>query len=192
LPRYDGSTAVQTFAAMRIKGAMIDECREANVMPRKVQVRLGRILAAERALAQQLGRKPTEAEIEAACQMTRSEFLDAQAFRTATHHVSVLTTFKSSEVDGVDAPKVTDPKSPAPTLGVDRLSLLRQTLRGLSKRERLIILGYYFEEHTMKQIGQDLDLSESRVSQMHSQMIEQLRESHRRRSPELFDLARAS
>lgn len=192
LPRYDGSTQIQTFAALRVKGAMIDECRDANVVPRLVQNRLSQILAAEKQLAQELGRKPTQAEIEAACQMSRADYLDAQSFRTATHHVSIVPTFKSNDMAEVEAPTEMDAKAPAPTLSSDRQSLLQKILKGLSKRERLIILGYYFEEHTMKQVGQDLDLSESRVSQMHSRMLEQLRDHHRQRAPELFELARAS
>jgi RNA polymerase sigma factor for flagellar operon FliA len=192
LPRYDGSTAITTFGALRVKGAMIDECREANVVPRLVQNRLSKILTAEKELAQQLGRKATAAEIEAACQMSRADFLDAQQFRTATHHVSIVPTFKSNEMGEVEVPTETDAKAPAPTLSSDRQSLLQKILKGLSTRERLLILGYYFEEHTMKQVGQALDLSESRVSQMHSRMLEQLRDHHRDQAPELFELARAS
>lgn len=192
LPRYDGSTLIQTFAALRVRGAMLDQCRHASIMPRQVQQRLGRIIAAERRLAHELGRRPTEPEIEQATGLTRAEYLDAQTFRAASHRVSIVPTFKSNEMEEVEVPTEMDAKAPQPMKQNDRHSLLRETLRGLSQRERLLILGYYIEGQTMKQIGRDLDLSESRVSQMHSRLLEQLREHHRHQAPELFELARAS
>lgn len=192
LPRYDGRCSVTTFALLRVKGAMIDECRQASVVPRLVQQRVAKILSAEKRLGQELGRRPTEAEIESACGLTREEFVEALRFRRAAHEVAIIPTFRTDENSDVEVPSEGDDKSPAPTISQNRLALLRRTLKGLSKRERLLILGYYFEENTMKEVGEHLDLSESRVSQMHSELVERLRDRHRPHAPELFELARAS
>ena len=79
---------------------------------------------------------------------------------------------------------IEDKKGEDPTGGIQKRDIMRMVTKGLNRNERLIIILYYYEELTMKEIGQTLGLSESRVSQMHSSIVQRLKEQLRRRRPE--------
>jgi RNA polymerase sigma factor FliA len=85
-----------------------------------------------------------------------------------------------SELDVLD-----DRRSEDPTRRAQKNDLLRLVTRGLNRVERLILILYYYEEMTMKEVGATLDLSESRVSQMHSSLMQRLQEQLGPRRPEL-------
>ncbi len=177
----------ETYCAARIRGAILDELRSMDWVPRLVRSRAHKVGDAGRKLEAQLGRKPTDKELAKAMRLPVAEFRKLQRDAKAVGVVSLsrkwFETDSNRDVCEIDV--LEDARSDDPLQAVERKDVRELVTRGLSRAERLIILLYYFEEMTMKEIGQTLDLSESRVSQMHSAILERLRTQLERRKKEL-------
>ena len=98
--------------------------------------------------------------------------LDAKAVNLVSLNKKWSETDSSKEVSEIDI--LEDHKGEDPTRRVQKTDLMRLVTKGLNRKERLIIILYYYEQMTMKEVGATLDLSESRVSQMHSSLVERL------------------
>jgi len=177
----------ETYCAPRIRGAILDELRSMDWVPRLVRSRAHKVNEAARKLEAQLGRKPTDKEMAKAMRLKLSEFRKMQRDARAVGVVSLsrkwFETDSNRDVCEIDV--LEDKLTDNPFRAVERKDVKDLVTRGLSRAERLIVLLYYFEEMTMKEIGQTLDLSESRVSQMHSAILERLRHQLERRKKEL-------
>ena len=156
-------------------------------VPRLVRSRAHKVGDAARRLEAQTGVKPTAKELAKAMKLPMAEFQKMQRDAKAVGLVSLsrkwFETDSSRDVCEIDV--LQDQRSEDPVRSAQRRDVKDLVTRGLSRAERLIILLYYFEEMTMKEIGQTLDLSESRVSQMHSAILERLRSQLERRKKEL-------
>ena len=122
--------------------------------------------------------------------MDMDEFIRLQRDANATSLVSLST--KCGDGDGerdvCEIDVIKDNRSEDPLIEAQKRDLKSLLTKGLTRAERLIIVLYYYEEMTMKEIGATLDLSESRVSQMHSSLVERLREQLASRRPEFATL----
>ena len=167
----------ETFCAARIRGAILDSLREKDWVPRLVRARAHKLNEARQALLIDLGREPTDKELCEHMQMPKDEFERLVRDATATGIVSLnrkcYETDTSKDICEIDI--VQDARSDDPTTMAQGEDLKRLVTKGLSTNERLIVLLYYYEEMTMKEIGAALELSESRVSQMHSAIMTRLR-----------------
>ena len=177
----------ETYCAPRIRGAILDELRSVDWVPRLVRSRAHKLDAATRSLEAEFGRKPTERELAKTMKITLSEFRklrrDARAIGVVSLNRKWFETDGMKDVREIDV--LEDRRSEDPFQAVQRKDIKELVTRGLSRAERLIIILYYFEEMTMKEIGEALDLSESRVSQMHSAILERLRNQLDKRQKEL-------
>jgi RNA polymerase sigma factor for flagellar operon FliA len=177
----------ETYCAPRIRGAILDELRSMDWVPRLVRSRAHRLKEAMQALEAELGRRPADRELAKALKLPMGEFRKLQRDAHAVGLVSLsrkwFETDSNKDVREIDV--LEDKRSDNPFRAVQRKDIKDLVTRGLSRAERLIIILYYFEEMTMREIGETLDLSESRVSQMHSAILSRLRHQLDKRQKEL-------
>jgi RNA polymerase sigma factor for flagellar operon FliA len=177
----------ETYCAPRIRGAILDELRSLDWVPRLVRSRCAKLLRIREQLKYLLGREPTESETAEWLRMTPEEYEKVRKAAWAVTQVSLSRkhgeTDSNREVCEIDV--LEDKHGRDPVRDLQRKDLRDLLTRGFSRAERLILVLYYYEEMTMKEIGQILDLSESRVSQMHSAILERLKEQFEERQKEL-------
>ena len=173
----------ETYCVPRIRGAMLDELRTMDWVPRLVRSKASKINNARKKLETKLGRAPTVVEISEVLELTVKEtekmMSDANAVGLISLNKKWYETDSYKDVREIDI--LEDKKGEDPTRRIQKNDLMRLVTKGLNRNERLIIILYYYEELTMKEIGATLDLSESRVSQMHSSIVQRLQQQLGRR-----------
>jgi RNA polymerase sigma factor FliA len=173
----DRGVKFETFCTQRIRGAIFDELRAMDWVPRLVRSRTAKVEKARKALEMQLGRKPTDKEISAQLAVSGSEYQklckDSRPVGVVSLNRKWFETDSSKDVREIDV--IEDTRQDNPLDEVQRTDLRVLITKGLTRAERLIVILYYYEEMTMKEIGLTLDLSESRVSQMHSSILARLK-----------------
>jgi RNA polymerase sigma factor for flagellar operon FliA len=176
----------ETYCVPRIRGAMLDELRTMDWVPRLVRSKASKLGEATKTLEAKLGRHPTEQELAEQLQIPIPELermiIEANAVNLISLNKKWYETDSYKDVREIDI--LEDKKGEDPTRRVQKSDLMRLVTKGLNRNERLIIILYYYEELTMKEIGATLDLSESRVSQMHSSIVQRLQSQLGRRRPE--------
>ncbi len=176
----------ETYCVPRIRGAMLDELRTMDWVPRLVRSKASKLNAAIKNLETRLGHHPNEIEMAEEMQITVPELekmiVDANAVNLISLNKKWYETDSYKDVREIDI--LEDKKGEDPTRRVQQNDLMRLVTKGLNRNERLIIILYYYEELTMKEIGATLHLSESRVSQMHSSIVQRLQNQLGRRKPE--------
>ena len=177
----------ETYCAPRIRGAILDELRSMDWVPRLVRSRSSQVDQARKRLQMGLGRNPTDDEIKAELGVDDEEFdkirKDAGAVQTVSLSRKWFETDSNKDVREIDVLK--DARQVNPLTAVQKRDLKDLITKGLSRAERLIVILYYYEEMTMKEIGTTLDLSESRVSQMHSSILARLKAQMAHRTKEM-------
>jgi len=176
---FDASRGIKfkTYCTTRIRGAILDELRSQDWVPRLVRLKAHKLARAPRQLEGELGRMPHQAELAIAMELSISEL---QAHR---HEASAKTIFSLSEKwdDGDDDKEMEkveileDKKGHDPVSSLHNNDLMDVITRALTKKERLILVMYYREGLTMREIGEILQLTESRVCQIHSNVMARLR-----------------
>ena len=173
----DRGVKFETYCAPRIRGAILDELRSMDWVPRLVRSRAAKLDTASKQLETELGRAPTNEELAHRLQIPMAEFdkmsKDASAVGVVSLSRKWFETDSNKDVREIDV--LEDKRGADPVREIQRKDLKELITKGLSRAERLIIILYYFEEMTMKEIGATLDLSESRVSQMHSSILARLK-----------------
>lgn len=176
----------ETYCVPRIRGAMLDELRTMDWVPRLVRSKATKMEEARKTLEAQLGRPPSADELAEKIGVSLQELNKMVGESTAVTQVSLnkkwYETDSYKDVREIDI--LEDKKAIDPTNRIQNRDLMRLVTKGLNRNERLIIILYYYEDMTMKEIGSTLDLSESRVSQMHSSIVNRLQSQLSQRRPE--------
>jgi RNA polymerase sigma factor for flagellar operon FliA len=173
----------ETFAVARIKGAIIDELRSLDWVPRSVRARAREVEKAHAELEARLQRTPTDEEMAERLEMTVHEFENAllDIANSSVLALDDLWTFADPEggggqisvLDTIQDPAAVDPHAEAEASALkDRLA---DAIESLPERERLVIALYYYENLTLREIGEVLGVTESRVSQLHTKAVLGLR-----------------
>ncbi|TWT31266.1 RNA polymerase sigma factor FliA [Posidoniimonas corsicana] len=182
----DRGVKFETYCVPRIRGAMLDELRSMDWVPRLVRSKASKLNEAVKKLEAKHGRSPTEIELAEHMGLSVQELekmiQEANAVNLISLNKKWYETDSYKDVREIDI--LEDKKGEDPTRRVQKSDLMRLVTKGLNRNERLIIILYYYEELTMKEIGATLDLSESRVSQMHSAIVQRLQGQLGRRRPE--------
>jgi len=176
--RFDEGRGIkfETFAERRVRGAMIDALRR-DAWPRGVRRVRRELEAAREELRRELGAEPTLADL-----ARRVGTDEARLERTIVRINTIESTSPIANLEGLDSASLPAVLVPSEPPSPDRLfeqSEVRARMRGalahLPARERRIVALYYFQEATMKQIGDAIGVNESRVSQLHARAIDRLR-----------------
>jgi len=186
LRNYDPAcgTCFETYARLRVRGAMLDELRRMDWVPRTVHEKARKLQDTIGQVEQRLGRVPTDAEIAKALNISLTEYSELLAeIRPATFVCLDAT----CSIDGADASSVRDvipdPDADGPVELASRNELkeiILQRLKDLPETQRKVLALYYGEDLHLREIAELLGLTESRICQIHSQAILAIRSYLRR------------
>ncbi|MCA9558872.1 MAG: FliA/WhiG family RNA polymerase sigma factor [Myxococcales bacterium] len=174
----------EAYAEFRIKGAMLDELRSYDFMSRTARGKANKLERSRQRLENQLGRQPSVAEL---AEDTGLDASDVETVLASTGQVAFLTLEDLSAIaaDATDVPwELLSQARPDDPFGHTFFRELREALvealEGLPERLKLVMSLYYYNELNFKEIGRVLDLTESRISQLHTQAVQTLRKRLRK------------
>jgi RNA polymerase sigma factor FliA len=183
IERFDPDRDIkfETYAIARIKGSIIDELRSMDWVPRSVRARARDIERAIGDLESRLTRAPTDEEIATKLGITEEEFQDSllEISRSSIAALDELWASPGSSgdavalIDTIEDPTAAEPQSAMAHTEVREA--LGEAISRLPEREKLVVTLYYYEELTLREIGEVLGVTESRVSQLHTKAILRLK-----------------
>ncbi|HYD79778.1 MAG TPA: RNA polymerase sigma factor FliA [Paucimonas sp.] len=186
ISRYEDNHGAQfeTYAVQRIRGAMLDELRSSDWLPRSVRQNMRKVEEAMNLLQQRLGRPPQESEVARQLKMSLAEYQDLLT-EGGGHQLVYYEDFHDGDehehfLDRYCADLTSDPLQALLNSGF-RAAVV-QAITALPEREKILMGLYYEQEMNLKEIGAVMGVSESRVSQLHSQAIARLRAFLRERA----------
>ena len=182
IERFDPERDIkfETYAISRIKGSIIDELRSMDWVPRSVRARARDIERAIAELERKMMRAPNDEEIAGKLGITEEEFQES-LLEISRSSIAALDELWTSSVSGDPVALIDtleDPDAPEPQAAMSQTELreaLEEAIARLPEREKLVVTLYYYEELTLREIGEVLGVTESRVSQLHTKAILRLK-----------------
>ena len=178
ITRYEETHGAQfeTYAVLRIRGAMLDELRNSDWLPRSMRQNMRKIEAAMSALQQKLGHPPTESEVAKSLKLSLADYQDMLS-DGGGHQLVYYEDFHDSEGNDsfLDRYAVDDADPLRSLMEGDFRQAVIDAIDALPPREKILMGLYYEEELNLKEIGAVMGVSESRVSQLHTQAVARLR-----------------
>jgi len=176
----DKNVKFKTYAVTRIRGAIFDELRSIDWVPRSVRQKTREVEDAIGSLEARLGRTASDQEIAGALGLSEEEYLKTLQKISGTSMLSINEVWYSGDEndkvsigDSIESPASLNPEVIAERDEIRRVIV--EAINELPDKEKKILVLYYFEDLTLKEIGQVLDVTESRVSQLHTKAIMRLR-----------------
>ena len=178
IDKFDSMKAVkfETYASLRIRGAILDQIRKMDWIPRTIRQKQKKIDAAMKEIESATGRAATDEEIAASLGITEEDYIDWQSQMKITGVVS-LNEFMESGSE-IPADQSNQHRFESPEEVVEKAELkqtLEKALELLTEKEKKVILLYYYEDLTLKEISNVLEVSESRISQLHTRALQKMK-----------------
>ncbi len=178
ITRYEETHGAQfeTYAVLRIRGAMLDELRNSDWLPRSMRQNMRKIEAAMSALQQKLGHSPTESEVAKSLKLSLADYQDMLS-DGGGHQLLYYEDFHDSEGNDsfLDRYAINDADPLRSLMDGDFRQAVIDAIDALPPREKILMGLYYEEELNLREIGAVMGVSESRVSQLHTQAVARLR-----------------
>jgi RNA polymerase sigma factor for flagellar operon FliA len=171
----------ETYAGHKIRGAILDELRALDWVPRSVRQKSRELQKVFTVLENRIGRIPYDDEVCEEMNISLSEYEDLLSEVTPTTIISLEESMPergsdSKELKIIDSIEDPGSSNPLKELGFTEIKeILKETIANLPEKEKLVVALYHYEELTLKEIGVVLDITESRVSQIHSKAVLKLR-----------------
>jgi RNA polymerase sigma factor for flagellar operon FliA len=183
ITKFDPSLGVrfETYCVARIRGAILDSIRALDWVPRLIRHKSHQLDRVVRELAAELHREPKDEEIAARLNMTSQQFSDLQRELDMKAQILVEGCAQDGQEDRdpMRLEMIENQREEEPTRELQREEIRNLALQGLGGKERTVVEQYYFQGRSMKQIGDDLRLSESRICQIHSEVLALLKRKFR-------------
>lgn len=183
ISKFDPQVGVrfETYCVPRIRGAMLDSIRAIDWVPRLIRNKNHQYERLVRELAAKLGREPSEEEIAKRLKMSMEKLRKLRKELDVKAQISIEGghSDNADERDLLRLEMLEDRTEVEPTRELQREEIREMALRGLHPNEKHVVERYYFEGQSMKQIGAELNLSESRICQIHAQVLDVLRKKFR-------------
>lgn len=178
IDKFDSAKAVkfETYASLRIRGAILDQIRKMDWIPRTIRQKQKRIDAAMKEIETEKGRAATDEEIAEKLGITSDDYQEWQSQMKVTNVVSLNEFIEQGTEVPVDSHYNAHIDGPEEVLEKDELKrMLAQALETLTEKEKKVILLYYYEDLTLKEISNILEVSESRISQLHTRALQKMK-----------------
>ena len=180
ISKFDPNKGIKfsSYASIRIKGEMIDQIRKARPISKGAMDKLAKYNEAVEKLQNELYREPTIDEISKYLGISISEVIDIEGYINFMAVVSLENILFSEDDELTVMGVVEDKNSPSPHEAYEeqeKVEILAECIDKLKEKDRIILNLYYYEGLTLKEIGQVLEVSESRVCQLHGRAIKNLR-----------------
>ncbi|MBQ9136078.1 MAG: FliA/WhiG family RNA polymerase sigma factor [Lachnospiraceae bacterium] len=181
IDKFDNMKEVkfETYASLRIRGAILDQIRKMDWIPRTIRQKQKKIDSVMKEIELTKGRAATDEEIAEKLGITDDEYLEWQSQMKITNVVSLNEYMEQGSEVPSEGNRHTTARFESPEENIEKEELkqvLEQTLQLLTEKERKVILLYYYEELTLKEISNILEVSESRVSQLHTRALQKMKE----------------
>lgn len=168
----------ETYASLRIRGAILDQIRKMDWIPRTIRQKQKKIDSVIREIEARSGRNATDEEIAEGLGISGDEYVEWQSQMKITNVVSLNEFLEQGSEVSNEASHTKSAQFDSPEEVVERDELKRilaEALELLTEKERKVIVLYYYEELTLKEISSILEVSESRISQLHTRALQKMK-----------------
>ena len=180
IDKYDYAKEVkfETYASLRIRGAILDQIRKMDWIPRTIRQKQQRIDAVCKDIETRLGRSATDEEIASELAISDDQYLEWQSQMKITNVVSLNEYMEQGAEVPAEGNQFTTSRFDSPEENIEKEELkkvLEESLEQLTEKEKKVILLYYYEDLTLKEISNVLEVSESRISQLHTRALQKMK-----------------